>query len=83
MNEELNMSVSPICVKDGKKYAYIMFSDNVRSAEGTIPDCRIISNNGFLEDEVNQLEAYMERSLPELKRLAAEQNAFNAMKKER
>ena len=81
MNEELNMSVSPICVKDGKKYAYIMFSDNARSAEGTIPDCRIISNNGFLEDEVNQLEAYMERSLPELKRLAAEQNAFNAMKK--
>ena len=83
MNEELNMSVSPICVKDGKKYAYIMFSDEVRSAEGTIPDCRIINNNGFLEEEVNQLEAYMKRSLPELKKLAAEQNAFNAMRKER
>lgn len=83
MNEELNMSVSPICVKDGKKYAYIMFSDNVRSAEGIIPDCRIVNSNGFLEDEVKQLEAYMERSLPELKRLAAGQNAFNAMKKER
>ncbi|MDE6435026.1 MAG: hypothetical protein K2L07_12450 [Lachnospiraceae bacterium] len=82
MNDELNMSVSPICVKDGKKYAYIMFSDDVRSAEGTIPDCKIINNNGFLEDEVNQLEAYMERCLSELKRLAAAQNAFNAMKKE-
>ncbi|MDE5863418.1 MAG: hypothetical protein K2K56_02050 [Lachnospiraceae bacterium] len=82
MNEELNMSVSPICVKDGKKYAYIMFSDNVRVAEGIIPDCRIINNNGFLEDEVRQLEAYMERCLPELKRLAAGQNAFNAMRKE-
>lgn len=83
MNEELNMSVSPICVKDGKKYAYIMFSDKVRTAEGIIPDCRIIKNNGFLESEVNQLEAYMERSLPELKKLAAGQNAFNAMRKER
>lgn len=82
MSEELNMSVSPICVKDGKKYAYILFSDNVRSAEGVIPDCRIINNNGFLEDEVKQLEAYMERSLPELKRLAAGQNAFNAMRRE-
>lgn len=82
MNEELNMSVSPICVKDGKKYAYIMFSDDVRSAEGTIPDCKIINNNGFFEDEVDQLEAYMERSLSELKRIAAAQNAFNAMKKE-
>lgn len=83
MSEELNMSVSPICVKDGKKYAYVMFSDNARSAEGIIPDCKIISSKGFLESEVTQLEAYLERSLPELKRIAAKQNAFHAMKKER
>lgn len=83
MSEELNMSVSPICVKDGKKYAYIMFSDNARSAEGIIPDCKIISSNGFLESEVAQLEAYMKRCLPDLKRLAAKQNVFQAMKKER
>lgn len=82
MNEELNMSVSPVCVKGGKKYAYIRFSDNVRSAEGMIPDCKIISSNGFLESEVVQLEAYMEKHLPELKKIAAKQNAFNAMKKE-
>ena len=31
---EFTMSVSPICVKDGKKIAYVSFSDGERSAEG-------------------------------------------------
>ena len=39
MNDELNMSVSPICVKDGNRYAFVTFSAVKRSAEGKIPDC--------------------------------------------
>jgi len=70
-NKEVNMSVSPICVKDGKKYAFVVFSDESRSAEGRIPECKIISNNGFSEQEVEQLEEYMQRELTELKKMAA------------
>ncbi len=65
------MSVSPICVKDGEKYAFVTFSDGERMAEGRIPDCKIISNKGFSADEVAQLESYMVRELPQLKKMAA------------
>lgn len=71
MNDELEMSVSPICTKDAQKYAFVSFTDGVRTAEGKIPDCVIISNNGFDKDEVQQLEAYMKQELPQLKKMAA------------
>lgn len=71
MEQELNMSVSPICVKDGEKYAFVTFTDGARMAEGRIPDCKIIANKGFSADEVAQLEAYMAQELPGLKKMAA------------
>lgn len=71
MNGELNMSVSPICTKNGKKYAFVSFSEGKRSAEGKIPDCKITSSTGFHEEEVKQLEEYMRRELPQLKKMAA------------
>lgn len=71
MNNELNMSVSPICVKDGQKYAFVSFTDEKRSAEGRIPDCKIIVSNGFSQAEVEQLEAYMKKELTQLKKMAA------------
>ncbi|MCH5250153.1 MAG: hypothetical protein J1E98_09475 [Lachnospiraceae bacterium] len=71
MDNELNMSVSPICVKDGKKYAFVSFTDGTRTAEGKIPDCIITNNAGFSKDEVQQLEDYMRQELPQLKKMAA------------
>lgn len=81
MNDELNMSVSPICVKDGKRYAFVTFSGKGRSAEGKIPDCKIISNKGFSEDEIAKLEEYMQKELPKLKQMAAGINVLNAFMK--
>lgn len=71
MGDELKMSVSPICTKNGTKYAFVSFTDEVRTAEGKIPDCIITSNDGFNEDEVKQLEEYMKHELPQLKKMAA------------
>ena len=65
------MSVSPICVKNGKKYAFVSFMDGERSAEGKIPDCKIISATGFDRGEIRMLEEYMKRELPMLKKMAA------------
>ena len=70
-NEEINMSVSSVCEKEGKKYAFVTFSDGTRMAEGRIPDCVIISNSGFTKDEVKMLELYMKNDLSHLKRMAA------------
>lgn len=71
MKNELNMSVSPICVKDGEKYAFVSFTDGERFADGKIPDCKITLNKGFSQEEVKQLESYMQSELPQLKKMAA------------
>ena len=68
---EFTMSVSPICVKDGKKIAYVSFSDGERSAEGIIPDCVITSAVRMNLAEVRMLEQYMKQELPNLKRMAS------------
>ena len=71
MNDELNLTVSSVCDKDGKKFAFVTFSDGKRTAEGRIPDCVIISNKGFEADEVRMLEIYMKSELTSLKKMAA------------
>lgn len=81
MSEELNMTVSPICKKDGKKYAFVSFTDGTRFAEGKIPDCKITANNGFTKEEVVQLEFYMKSELPQLKKMAAGIHVMDAFMK--
>lgn len=81
MNDELNMSVSPICAKNGERYAFVTFSDGTRSAEGKIPDCKIISNKGFSREEAKKLEEYMQKELPKLKQMAAGINVLDAFMK--
>lgn len=71
MNNEINMTVSPVCAKDGEKYAFVSFTDGERFADGKIPDCKIILNKGFSQEEVKQLEEYMQSELATLKRMAA------------
>lgn len=78
MSDELKMSVSPICTKDNQKYAFVSFTDGERTAEGKIPDCKIISNNGFDEEEVRQLEDYMCSELSQLKKMAAGINIMHS-----
>ena len=81
MENAVNMSVSPVCVKDGEKYAFVTFSDGERQAEGKIPACTIISNKGFSNEEVEQLEDYMRRELTQLKKMAAGIHLLDAFMK--
>ena len=71
MKNEFTMSVSPVCVKNGKKYAFVSFIDGERSAEGKIPDCKIVSATELDRGEIRMLEEYMKRELPTLKKMAA------------
>lgn len=77
-SQEMQMSVSPICEKDGKKMAYVSFSDGIRTAEGEIPECKIIKSQGFEDGEVAQLEVYMRGQLATLKKMAASVNVADA-----
>ena len=82
MNNELSITVSPICEKEGKKYAFVSFVDGDKNAEGKIPECKIVTNNGFLEDDIKMLELYMQNDLARLKRMAASVNVIGAFMKE-
>ena len=78
---EINMSVSAICQNEkGEKYAFVSFSDGVRSAEGRIPECKISANDGFAEIEVHELEKYMQENLEQLKKMSAGIDIFAAFK---
>ena len=76
MNDSLTMTYSAIVTgKDQKKMVRVRFeraNDNGKAdfAEGVIPDCRIQSQNGFSNEEIVQLEQYMQANLEDIKEKA-------------
>ena len=78
----MNMLVSGVTGKGDKKIAYVRFEDDTRLAEGIIPDCKITMNAGFTDDEVHQLEIYMQENLAMIKRQAAGISPIKAMLKD-
>ena len=78
-NPNMKLSVSPVCKKGGETYAFVTFTEELRIAEGKIPDCKIISNKGFDEGEVRMLEMYMKQNLLQLKKMAAGIRLFDVI----
>ncbi len=82
MSEEMKMSVTEIFrTKDGDKYVFVTFDDGKRSAEGKVPDCKIIKNNGFNDGEVKLLEEYMKNEQTTIFGEASKVNAMRAFLK--
>ena len=81
MSEELKMTVSGIVPKDGRKSVYVVFEDGQRKAEGYVPDCIIIKNEGFEEDEVKVLELYMKQNQDQIREMAKAINPIKALMK--
>lgn len=81
MSDTLNMTISGIVPKDGRKHIYVVFEDGKRRAEGYIPDCVITSNHGFSEDEVKMLELYMKHEQDTIRARAKEINPIKALMK--
>ena len=79
MSDTLNMTISGIVPKDGRKHIYVVFEDGKRKAEGVVPDCIITSNKGFSEDEVKMLELYLKHSQDEIRAHAKEINPIKAL----
>ena len=73
------MSVSSIVGKDGKKYIYVLFSDEKRSAELRLPEGKMISNRGFTSDEVQKLEDYLAKEKNTIVAMAKNVNAMDAI----
>lgn len=78
----MNMMISGVTVdKEGNKKAYILFEDNGRALEASIPECSVIKNDGFTEDETSQMIDYMKANLTDLKKQAAKINPIKAIMK--
>lgn len=78
MREEINMIVSGVVTKEGKKSVYVQFTDEDCMAEGKLPECKIISNNGFREEDVKALEVYMEATMEQIFEKAKEMSIMKA-----
>ena len=80
-DDELTMTVSPVCLVEGQKKAFVSFADSRRSAEGEIPSCVITKSEGFTDEEKMQLEDYMRANLSMLKKMASNIDILGAMMK--
>lgn len=58
-NEEMTMTYSSVLNKDGKPLVSLRFERGKDSCEAVVPDCKIIENNGFSDEEVEGLEMYL------------------------
>lgn len=79
MSNELTMSVSCMTRNKDEKAIYILFSDGQRNAEFAIPGCKLISNNGFTQDEINQLMDYINSEQDQIHKLSKEANPIRGM----
>jgi len=60
MNKEIKMSVSSFIRKEGDKAVYVMFYDGDKNAEFVLPECKLLKNNGFEEQDIEQLKKYID-----------------------
>ena len=60
MNSEITMSVSSLTRTKDDKAIYVLFTDKERSAEISLPELKILSNNGFSVDELKKLTEYVD-----------------------
>ncbi len=81
MSQELKMTVSGIVPKDGRNNIYVVFEDGTRKAEGCVPECVVISNDGFTEEETKMLELYMKQNQDQIREMAKQINPIKALMK--
>ncbi len=70
-NDSMKMTYSAILRdKANRKIVRVTFErgagENVQTAEGILPDCKIQRHNGYSGEEIASLEAYMKENLNDI-----------------
>lgn len=90
MNEAVKMSVSSLMRHGDSKSIYVLFTDQDKSAEFVVPElssseggestnsCRVLSNKGFSENELEQLKDYLDNERDYIYCIAKEVNPVKA-----
>ena len=77
------MSISSIVPVNGKKAAFVLFSDKDKAAEFVIPECRQVSNEGFSKSELEQLLAYVTKEKDSLMDMAKKVDPLSKFMREK
>ena len=78
MDASVEMSVSGLTQKDGKKTAYVLFRDGKKTAEFVLPGCRLLKNEGFADEEVKSLRDYVDGEQDLIYAMAGKINPLHA-----
>lgn len=80
LSDEVNMTVTTLLHKDGKAFARVSFLRESDWAEGIVPGGKIEQSEGFSEEEIERLEAYLageeEAILAQAKKINPIKNLF-------
>lgn len=68
--DEVTFTHSTVLSKEGKPFVSVRFERGSDVAEGSVPACRIVSSEGFTDEELSGLEQYLERNAREILRSA-------------
>ena len=81
MNKDIKMSVSSMTRSNEKKAVYVFFQDGEKTAEFTVPSCELLKNNGFSDEDISQLKAYITNEQDTIFDMAKQVNPLKAMMK--
>ncbi|MCR5301148.1 MAG: hypothetical protein K6E49_01765 [Lachnospiraceae bacterium] len=74
MNSEIRMSVSTITRTKDDKAVYILFEDGTKNAEFCLPEGKLVNNKGFSDEEIVQLNDYVDNERDSIFDLAKQIN---------
>lgn len=77
--EDVNMLVTGMLHKGEKSFVRVSFLRGKAWAEGIIPDAKIEKSEGFTEEEVGRLEAYLLEQKPMIMEQAKDVNPLRKM----
>lgn len=72
--DEVKMLISCMVEKEGRKIVRLSFLRGRDYAEGVLPDGMIVKSEGFTDEEVRRLEAYIRANRQDILRRAKEIN---------
>ena len=81
MNADITMSVSAMTRSKDSKAVYVFFQDENRSAELSLPECKVLKNEGFDEGEIKKLCEYVDCERDVIYNMAKQINPVKALMK--
>ena len=78
MNSKIQMSVSLMTRTKESKAVYVLFTDGDKNAEFSLPNCTLLNNRGFSDEEIGQLEEYVKNEQDTIFELAKTVNPMKA-----